>query len=370
MGVVAWLVTALHALEGFAWALAYRLLGAVGDMTDAVLYSFSAMTAYGHASVVLERRWQLMGALEALNGLMLFGLTTAFMFAMIGRVGRRRPGRGFSSGPARRWHFSQAMTEATMFIRNAWYVAAWADEIGEAPLARRICNEPVVLYPRPAGPRRRAARHVLPSRRAAAHGQGRRRGARVRLPRADLRPFRRLRARPGPGPHPRAHPRPQLSRGRAGRLPVDLDGRSGPGRSRDDRALAVSQRRGELAAQAHDVSDQGRRHADGGQPDGPDASGLRPRLDHRRQSGAARRGEDGDGAHATRAEVHPLDAELGAAADLREGGGFEGRIDRCQRFEFVAPGSVLQWTGAAEAGAYRDGNTDDSKLAVPAVPRR
>jgi phenylpropionate dioxygenase-like ring-hydroxylating dioxygenase large terminal subunit len=33
-----------------------------------------------------------------------------------------------------------------MFIRNAWYVAAWADEIGEAPLARRICNEPVVLF--------------------------------------------------------------------------------------------------------------------------------------------------------------------------------------------------------------------------------
>jgi len=33
-----------------------------------------------------------------------------------------------------------------MFIRNAWYVAAWADEIEAGPLARRICNEPVVLY--------------------------------------------------------------------------------------------------------------------------------------------------------------------------------------------------------------------------------
>ena len=33
-----------------------------------------------------------------------------------------------------------------MFIRNAWYVAAWADEISETPLARRICNEPVVLF--------------------------------------------------------------------------------------------------------------------------------------------------------------------------------------------------------------------------------
>jgi hypothetical protein len=88
MAVVAWLVTVLHAIEGFAWAVAHQALGAVPDISAAVLYSFSAMTAYGHASVLLEPHWQLMGALEALNGLMLFGLTTAFMFAMIGRVTR------------------------------------------------------------------------------------------------------------------------------------------------------------------------------------------------------------------------------------------------------------------------------------------
>jgi phenylpropionate dioxygenase-like ring-hydroxylating dioxygenase large terminal subunit len=33
-----------------------------------------------------------------------------------------------------------------MFIRNAWYIAAWAHEIGDKPLGRRICNEPVVLF--------------------------------------------------------------------------------------------------------------------------------------------------------------------------------------------------------------------------------
>jgi hypothetical protein len=43
--------------------------------------------------------------------------------------------------------------------------------------------------------------------------------------------------------------------------------------------------------------------------------------------------------------------------------GFEGRIDRCQRFEFVAPGAVLQWTGATDVGGYRDGDTSNSKLA-------
>lgn len=34
----------------------------------------------------------------------------------------------------------------TTFITNAWYVAAWTDEITDKPLARRILNQPVVLF--------------------------------------------------------------------------------------------------------------------------------------------------------------------------------------------------------------------------------
>jgi vanillate O-demethylase monooxygenase subunit len=33
-----------------------------------------------------------------------------------------------------------------MFIRNAWYIAAWADELAQKPLARRLLGEPVVLF--------------------------------------------------------------------------------------------------------------------------------------------------------------------------------------------------------------------------------
>ena len=33
-----------------------------------------------------------------------------------------------------------------MLVRNAWYIAAWADELKDAPVARRICNEPLVLF--------------------------------------------------------------------------------------------------------------------------------------------------------------------------------------------------------------------------------
>ena len=33
-----------------------------------------------------------------------------------------------------------------MFIKNAWYIAAWAHQITTKPLARTICNEALVLY--------------------------------------------------------------------------------------------------------------------------------------------------------------------------------------------------------------------------------
>ena len=48
-----------------------------------MLYSISAMTSFGHAGIYLDPHWQMMGALEALNGMMLFGLTTAFLFYVL-----------------------------------------------------------------------------------------------------------------------------------------------------------------------------------------------------------------------------------------------------------------------------------------------
>jgi hypothetical protein len=86
MGTVALLAAVLHGLESTLWAASYQLLKAVPDGNSAMLYSLSAMTSYGHASLFLKDRWQLMGALEALNGTLLFGLTTAFLFAMIREV--------------------------------------------------------------------------------------------------------------------------------------------------------------------------------------------------------------------------------------------------------------------------------------------
>jgi len=86
MGITTLLATLLHAGEAALWAYAYHELGALPDMRLALLYSLSAITTYGHAELYLAPHWRLMGSLEALNGLLLFGLTTAFLYAHVQRV--------------------------------------------------------------------------------------------------------------------------------------------------------------------------------------------------------------------------------------------------------------------------------------------
>jgi hypothetical protein len=77
------LATCLHGIEAAIWAIAYLLLGALPNAKSAVVYSLNAITSYGHTNLSLEGRWELLGALEALNGWLLFGLTTAFLFDVI-----------------------------------------------------------------------------------------------------------------------------------------------------------------------------------------------------------------------------------------------------------------------------------------------
>jgi hypothetical protein len=83
MGSATLAATFLHAIEAGIWAATYWILDALPDGKSSLLYSLGAMTTYGHERFDLAEHWQLMGALEALNGMMLFGLTTAFLYGMI-----------------------------------------------------------------------------------------------------------------------------------------------------------------------------------------------------------------------------------------------------------------------------------------------
>ena len=77
------LLAALHAIEAAFWAAAYLWLGALGSPEAAILYSVDSMATRGASGLMLQPHWQMMGALEAANGMLLFGISTAFIFTVM-----------------------------------------------------------------------------------------------------------------------------------------------------------------------------------------------------------------------------------------------------------------------------------------------
>jgi hypothetical protein len=68
------------------WAVAVLLCGEMATFERAFYYSAETYTALGYGDIVLSQRWRLLGPLEAINGLLLFGLSTAVMFAVMSRL--------------------------------------------------------------------------------------------------------------------------------------------------------------------------------------------------------------------------------------------------------------------------------------------
>ena len=83
VGAVGLLLAVLHGIEAAIWAAAYAWLGALNSPKDAILYSLDSMTTRGASGLMLEQHWQMMGALEAANGMLLFGISTAYIFALM-----------------------------------------------------------------------------------------------------------------------------------------------------------------------------------------------------------------------------------------------------------------------------------------------
>lgn len=86
VGAVGFALAALHAFEATLWAIAYLLLGAIESPADAILYSVDSMTTRGASGLVLTNQWRMMGALESAAGILLFGISTAFLFGMLQHV--------------------------------------------------------------------------------------------------------------------------------------------------------------------------------------------------------------------------------------------------------------------------------------------
>jgi hypothetical protein len=86
--LTAWMFLAI-VIEAWLWALVYLfhpLMTALPDLETAFYFSMVTFTTLGYGDVVLTGHWRTLASIQAANGVIVFGWTTALIFVFIQRV--------------------------------------------------------------------------------------------------------------------------------------------------------------------------------------------------------------------------------------------------------------------------------------------
>jgi hypothetical protein len=80
------LAFAAHLAEIALWALVFVLCGEFPDFAAALYHSAENYTTLGYGDVVMSPSWRLLGPLEAADGMLMFGVSTGIIFAVISHL--------------------------------------------------------------------------------------------------------------------------------------------------------------------------------------------------------------------------------------------------------------------------------------------
>ena len=74
---------AAHTLEVFVWSVAYAITNAAPENADLTYFAFVNYTTLGYGDITPVARWRLLGPMTAMNGVLLFGWSTAVIFEVL-----------------------------------------------------------------------------------------------------------------------------------------------------------------------------------------------------------------------------------------------------------------------------------------------
>jgi hypothetical protein len=80
------IIILLHLAEAAIWAITYDSLGLLNDFRTSLEFSLGRYTTSGASGIRLPIEWRLLGQVESIAGLLLVGLSTAFLFLVIHRM--------------------------------------------------------------------------------------------------------------------------------------------------------------------------------------------------------------------------------------------------------------------------------------------
>jgi hypothetical protein len=86
-----------HFSEVLVWSVAYAMLDVAPPGTDLTYFAFVNYTTLGYGDVTPTERWHLLGPMTAMNGVLLFGWSTAVIFEVLRTTLRENLGREIAS---------------------------------------------------------------------------------------------------------------------------------------------------------------------------------------------------------------------------------------------------------------------------------
>lgn len=72
----------LHLIQTTLWAVFYYAQNLFSDFETSLYFSMVSFTTIGYGDVLLPQRWRLLGVIEGFSGVLLCGVSTAFIFAV------------------------------------------------------------------------------------------------------------------------------------------------------------------------------------------------------------------------------------------------------------------------------------------------
>ena len=80
----------LHLAQTSLWAAFYYAQDLFSDFETSLYFSMVSFTTIGYGDVLLPRRWRLLGVIEGFSGVVLCGVSTGFIFAVINAMFQAR----------------------------------------------------------------------------------------------------------------------------------------------------------------------------------------------------------------------------------------------------------------------------------------
>ena len=79
-------IIAIHTVEIWTWAAIYLELGTFRNFEDALYFSTVTYASIGYGDLLLPHQWRIFGAIEGAAGIIMLGISTAYLVSLLTRV--------------------------------------------------------------------------------------------------------------------------------------------------------------------------------------------------------------------------------------------------------------------------------------------